>query len=156
MKVMLINESGERVGEVLIEEAERQAKLAGKQLAMVAQNVYRIVEIGKLKYEKNQKQRQSRVQKRQHKIKEIKLGVAIETHDIEVKANHIREFLEKGLKTKITVQFKGRQMAFQEIGFQKLNLLIKPFLDNGLATLDKEPKMDGKNLIAFLIPTRRS
>lgn len=155
MKIILIGEDGKRVGEVTMREAERQAKLAGKNLNMVAPNVYRIADTGKLKYERNQKQKLQRAKRRQHKVKEIKFGIKTDKHDLEVKSRRIRQFLSKGLRTKVTLQFKGRQMAFKDVGFQKIRDLIMPLVEEGLASLDREPKLEGYKLVAFLVPAKQ-
>lgn len=152
--IALIGEDGSKIGNVTIEEAERIAKEAGKDLTMKAKGVYRIADEGKLKYERNKKQKQQRAQRRTHKVKEVKLGPLTEAHDLDVKSKHIREFLGKGLKTKVTMRFKGRQMAFRSAGLKKMNELIQPLIDEGVASVDKQPKFEGRNLIAFLIPPR--
>lgn len=155
MKIILIGEDGKRVGEVTMREAERQANLAGKNLNMVAPNVYRIADTGKLKYERNQKQKLQKAKRRQHKVKEIKFGIKTDKHDLEVKSRRIRQFLSKGLRTKVTLQFKGRQMAFKNVGFQKIRDLIMPLVEEGLASLDREPKLEGYKLVAFLVPSKQ-
>lgn len=151
---MLIGEDGSKIGNVTIEEAEKIAKEAGKDLTMKSKDVYRIADEGRLRYERNKKQKQQRAQRRTHKVKEIKLGLLTEAHDIGVKSKHIREFLEKGLKTKVTMRFKGRQMAFKSAGLKKMNELIQPLVDAGVASIDKQPKFEGRNLVAFLIPPK--
>ena len=155
MRVMLIGEDGKKIGEVSMDEAERAAKEAGKDLMMVAKNVYRIADAGKLKYEQKQRQKQQRAQRRTHKVKEIKLGPLTDTHDLDVKSRHIIDFLKRGLKTKITMKFKGRQMAFREAGLEKMKGLIGPIVSSGLAEVDKAPKFEGRNLVAFLVPVKK-
>lgn len=152
--VLLIGEDGVKVGEVSMEEARRLAKEAGKNLVLkdAKRNVYRIADEGKLKYEQKQRKKQQRAQRRTHKIKEIKVGLATDKHDLDFKTKRIREFLAKGLKTKVTMQFKGRQMAFRDVGLEKMKALIATIIEDGIATVDKPPKIDGRNIIAFLNP----
>ena len=154
--VLLIGEDGQKIGEVSVEEARRLAKEAGKNLVLkdAKRNVYRIADAGKLKYEQKQRQKQQRAQRRTHKVKEIKLRLSTDTHDLEVKTKRIREFLAKGLKTKITMQFKGRQMAFRDVGLEKMNALIATATEGGIATVDKPPKIEGRNIVAFLVPSK--
>lgn len=152
--IMLIGEDGEKIGNVTMEEAEKIARAAGKDLTMKAKGIYRIADEGKLKYERNKKQKEQRANRRTHKVKEVKLGPLTEMHDLDVKSKHIREFLGKGLKTKVTMRFKGRQMAFKDAGLKKMNELIKPLVDAGVASVDKQPKFEGRNLVAFLIPPK--
>ena len=151
---MLIGEDGTKIGNVTMEDAERAAREAGKDLTMVAKNVYRIADAGKLKYEQKRKEKLQRAQRRIHKIKEIKLSPVTDPHDLEIKARHIREFLVKGLKTKVTMRFKGRQMAFQQVGMEKILALVEPFVKEELATMDKKPSFEGRSLIVFLTPVK--
>jgi len=154
--VLLIGEDGQKTGEVNMEEARRLAKKAGKNLVLkdAKRNVYRIADTGKLKYEQKQRKKQQMVQRRTHKVKEIKLRLSTDTHDLDVKIKRIREFLTKGMKTKVTMQFKGRQMAFRNVGLEKMKALVATVIEDGIATVDKPPKIDGRNIIAFLMPIK--
>jgi len=154
--VLLIGEDGQKIGEVNMEEARRLAKKAGKNLVLkdAKRNVYRIADTGKLKYEQKQRKKQQMVQRRTHKVKEIKLRLSTDTHDLDVKIKRIREFLTKGMKTKVTMQFKGRQMAFRNVGLEKMKALVATVIEDGIATVDKPPKIDGRNIIAFLMPIK--
>ena len=154
--VLLVGEDGKKIGNVPIEQAEAMAKEAGKNLQLVDGNnkVYRIVDAGKLNYERKKKLKKQKSQHRTHKVKEIKLRVSTDQHDLEIKTKRIREFLEKGLKTKITMQFKGRQMSMQSVGFEKMNALIASAIEGGIAKVDRAPKMEGRNMTAFLIPVK--
>lgn len=154
MGIVLIGEDGKRIGEVSMEFAEQKAKEAGKDLMMVAKNVYRIADSGRLKYEQRQKKKSHHAQRRTHKIKEIKIGPLTDKHDLEVKLKHIQTFLKKGLKTKVTMQFKARQIAFKEAGLAKMKALIMPLVEAGMADIDKEPSFEGRRLVAFLIPPK--
>jgi len=154
MRVILIGENGKRIGEVPMQEVEKLATKAGKNLTMVAENVYRIADVGKLKYERNQKQKHQRAQRRAHKIKEIKLGPLTDIHDMEVKAKRIREFLKKGLRTKVTMLFKKRQIAFKDAGLRKMKDFVMPLVEEGLASVDREPKFEGRNLVTLLVPPK--
>lgn len=154
MSVILIGEDGKKIGNVTIEEANRQAKQCGKNLVLVnaESQVYRILDAGKIKYDKKQKVKNKRAHRRTHKIKEIKLSILTDEHDLGIKAKQIREFLKKGLKTKITLRFKGRQISFKDSGLQKINSLIMPIINEKIATLDSEPKIDGRSMVVFLTP----
>lgn len=156
MSIMLVGEDGTKIGEVTLEEAKKIAASAGKSLVMVnaKNNVYRIVDEGKLKYEQKQKERSQRAQRRTHKVKEIKLRLSTDQHDIDIKVTRIREFLEKGLKTKITMQFKGREQSFHALGFEKIRAIIAASCDGGLASVDKEPILEGRNIVVFLNPAK--
>lgn len=154
MSVMLIGEDGKKIGQVSMQEAERRAKQSGKDLVLVnpANKVYRIMDLGKRKYDRKQKIKSNRAQRRTHKIKEVKLSILTDEHDLNVKAKRIREFLKKGLKTKITLRFRGRQISFKDSGLQKINSLIAPLVEEKIATIDSAPKLDGRNMVVFLTP----
>ena len=152
---MLIGEDGKKIGDVTMEFAEAEAEKAGKNLMMVAKNIYRIADTGKLKYEQKQKERKQRAQKRTHKIKEIKLGLLTDSHDLDIKARHIKEFLKKGLKTKVTMRFKSRQIAFKDAGLEKMRNFVLPIVESGLAEMDREPQFEGRSLVIFLTPAKK-
>jgi translation initiation factor IF-3 len=156
MDILLVGEDGRKIGNMSMESAQKLANDEGKDLVIVnaKQNIYRIIDSGKLKYERKQKEKSQREQKRTHKVKEIKLKLSTEQHDLDIKIKRIREFLSKGLKTKVTLQFKGRQRSFQEVGLEKMNTLISAVTEDGLAIVDKSPKFDGNSIIAFLIPSK--
>lgn len=156
MEILLVGEDGQKIGSMSLERAQDIAKAEGKDLVIVnaKKNIYRIADAGKLKYERKQKEKQQRSQRRTHKIKEIKLRLSTEPHDLEVKIKRIRDFLSKGMKTKITMQFKGRQRAFKDMGLDKMNSLISAVIDDGLATVDKVPEFNGNNITAFLTPSK--
>jgi len=157
MSIILINEDGSKNCNISIEQASQMAKEQGKSLKLLdpRNNVYKIVDIGKLKYEENIKRKQQKSQVRAHKIKEIKIGLLTEQHDLNIKAQHIHRFLEKGHKVKVTMKFKGRQASFKAAGLQKMVDLIKPFVDGGAATTDKPPSFSGNSLIVFLTAIKK-
>jgi translation initiation factor IF-3 len=155
MNVILIGEDGRKVGNMSIEIAEQKAKEFNKSIIMVAKNVYRMVDAGKLKYEQRKRQKKQRSHRRTHKVKEVKIGPSIDKHDLDIKLKHIKEFLGKGLKTKITMQFRARQIVLKDIGLEKMNFIINSLLNSDLAVVDKMSEFDGRNLTAFLIPTKK-
>lgn len=152
--IMLIGEDGKKIGEMTMQDAEKIARESDMDLIMVGKNTYKIADEGKLKYERSKKQKLQRAQHRTHKIKEIVLSPFTETHDLNIKSDHIEEFLKKGLKIKITMKFKGRQVAFKDAGLKKILDLIAPFVQKGLAVVDKQPVLEGKNLITLLTSTK--
>lgn len=156
MSIMLVGEDGNKIGDVTLEEAKRIAAESNKSLVLVnaKNNIYRIVDEGKLKYEQKQKERSQRAQRRTHKVKEIKLRLNTDQHDVDIKINRIREFLAKGLKTKITMQFKGREQSFQDLGIEKVKAIIAAACEGGIAIVDKGPMIEGRSIIAFLNPAK--
>ena len=156
MGILLVGEDGQKFGEVTLEEAKKMARDTGKSLVMVnaKANVYRIVDQGKLKYEQKQKEKSQRAQKRTHKIKEIKLRPDTAQHDIDIKTNHIKDFLKDGLKTKVTMQFHGREQAFRDLGLEKMKAIIAAICESGLAAVDKGPFIEGRNIVVLLNPIK--
>jgi translation initiation factor IF-3 len=156
MSILLVGEDGTKIGNVTLEEAKKIAANAGKSLIIVSakNNVYRIADEGKLKYEQKQKERNQRAQRRTHKVKEIKLRLSTDQHDVDIKVNRIREFLERGLKTKVTMQFKGRQQSFQELGFEKMRAIVAAACEGGLGTVDKDPMLEGRSIVVYLNPAK--
>ena len=153
MNIILIGEDGKLVGEIAIDRARKMAKESGKDLIMVnaKNNTYRIADAGKLKYEQRQKDKQQRAQRRSHKIKEMQFSPNISDHDLNVKVAHVKEFLSKGLKTKLTMVLKGRQAAFRELAFSKLNSIVSNLVSEGIATSDGPIKTEGRDLMVYLI-----
>lgn len=156
-EVLLISETGEKLGKVTIEAARRKAKEVGKDLVLVneANSVYRIMDTGKLKYEKKAQNKKRKAQKRINKVKEIKIRPTIDTHDLNVKMAQIVRFLEKDLKTKVTMQFRGRIATHKDIGIDKINGMLKILIDERkVASLYKPPKFEGDNLTLILSPVK--
>ncbi|MFA5024027.1 MAG: translation initiation factor IF-3 [Patescibacteria group bacterium] len=156
MNILVIDEEGNKIGEMSLEVAKKMASDVGKSLIIInpKANVYRIADAGKLKYEQKQKVKDQRAQKRTHKVKEIKFGLTTEQHDVDIKIRRVREFLEKGLKTKITVELHGRQETFKDHGFEKIKNIIEASILGGLATISRGPTLEGRNIVAFLAPTK--
>lgn len=154
--VILIDEDGKKVGEVTLGEAKSRATESGKDLVMVSakNNVYKIADAGKLKYEEQQRRKRQSAQRRTHKVKEVQLRPLTDKHDLDVKARRIRKFLSDGLKTKVVMRFKGRQMANTKSAEEKFNELINEFVKEGMATISGKPKFEGRNLVTFLVPNK--
>lgn len=147
----LIDENNQQVGIVDLSDALRRAEEAGLDLVEVAPNanppVCKIMDFGKYKYELSKKEKETK--KKQHVIitKEIRLRPKIEEHDFEFKARHARKFIEQGYRVKAAVLFRGREMAHREYGVRLLEKL-KEYLSD-IAKVDKEPSMEGGQLIMF-------
>lgn len=154
MKIVLIGSDGKLIGNVSMEEGKRLAKEAGMDLIVVnpKDSTYRIADRGKLKYEQKQKEKQQRAQQRTQKVKEIRLTPQIDKHDLDTKVNHIKEFLQKGHKTKLTMTFKSRQLAFKELGLEKLKKVLTQLDVEGVGVADGQPKLEGRELVVFITP----
>ena len=155
-RVLVIDEVGNKLGEFLTEDAINLAKDRNLDLIEVAPNsrppVCKVGDFGKLKYEKKKKEAASRKTQTTITIKEIKLRPKTDQHDFEVKLKHTRRFLEKGDKVKITVRFRGREMAHKDIGEQQCMRLAEACED--LATVEARPRMDGRQMFLILAPKK--
>ena len=139
-----------------IEDALRVAQDADLDLVEVAPGakppVCKIMDYGKFKYETAQKARESRKNQQQTVVKEQKLRPKIDDHDYETKKGHVLRFLKKGARVKITIMFRGREMAHPEQGLNVLERLaedLKPY-----ATVESKPKMEGRNMLMLLAPIK--
>lgn len=115
--------------------------------------VCRLMDFGKWKYEQDVRAKEARKRQSQVVVKEMKFRPKISSHDYEVKRNHVRRFLEEGSKVKITIMFRGREMAHTELGAKLLDRLAKDLSD--LANIELIPKLDGRNMTMVLAPLKR-
>lgn len=154
-EVRLIDAEGGQVGIVNVQDALIKAQQAGLDLVEVAPDavppVCRIMDYSKLLYDQKKKMKDARKKGKSLEVKEVKMRPKIDPHDFQVKINHIKEFLEKGHKVKITLMFRGREMAYQEIGDQLLDKLIAETQE--VATADWESSKVGR--IRSLILTKK-
>ena len=134
----------------------KKAQDNGVDLVEVAPNakppVCRLMDYGKYKYE--QKKNQASKKQKTQSIKEIKLRPNIGIHDLNVKMNHIKEFLENGHKTRVRIFFRGREIVHPELGKQLAEKIHEELKD--ISNVDLEPKLEGKNLIMVLSPIKKS
>ena len=153
-QVRLIDENGGQLGIVATFDALKLARDKGLDLMEVAATtsppVCKICDYGKYKYEKKKKEHQARKKQTVIKVKEVQLRPNTDDHDREYKFKNIRQFLEDGDKAKITVMFRGREVAHTEPGFRIMKELIEFVKD--VSTVESFPKMDGKKLIMILAP----
>lgn len=132
-------------------DAAREASLDLVEVAPHSQPpVCKILDFGKLKYQEQKKKSEARKRQKTVDLKEIKMRPNIDTHDYEVKARAIRRFFEDGDKVKITLRFRGREMAHQDRGVEVLNRVKEDFAE--LAKVEFEPKLEGRQLIMVMAP----
>ena len=152
--VLVIDQDGEKHGPMKVEEGLALAKEAGLNLVMVAENakpqVCRIMDFGKLQYERKKKIRDQKKHHHAQKLKEVKFRLRIEKHDYDYKINHAIEFLEKGYKLKATLMFRGREMAHKEFGFELMQKVVSDLEEHGKA--EANPKMMGLNITVTFSP----
>lgn len=154
-QVRLIGPEGEQVGVVDTARAIEIAVEAELDLVEIAPEaqppVCRIVDYGKFRYDKEKKAKEARKKQHNVQMKGIRIaGANISEHDLEYRVSHIREFIEKGNRVKVSVRFRGRQMAYQEKGRELLRSLAVKMED--LAVVDQEPRMEGREMSLILRP----
>ncbi len=149
---VIIGSTGQQLGILRTEEAVQKAKSYGLDLIEVAPTanppVCRIADFGKFKYELTKKEKESKHSAT--KIKEIKFRVKIGTHDYETKLRHAEEFLDKGNKLKMTLQFRGRENAHKDLGMTMMQKIIKDL--ETMAHVDMPPKLVGRAIGMTLSP----
>ena len=140
-----------------VQQAIRLAESSGMDLIEVSPNskppVCKIADFGKFNYEKQKKEKEQRKGKGASQVKEIRFHPNTDTHDLDFKCRHLREFLIEGHKVKATVIFIGRMMVHQDIGKRLLNDVIERLLEVG--KIEQEPKMEGRHMTVMLIPEKK-
>lgn len=152
--VRVVDENGEMIGVMSPAQGIERAQQAGLDLVEVSPNanppVCKILDYGKYKYEQQKRAQEAKKKQVKIELKEIKLRPGIEEHDYQVKLKKIIEFVEKGNKVKVTMRFRGRELAHKEIGFKVLDRIQEDTQE--IAKVDAKPKMDGRQIIMMLGP----
>ncbi|HPE29774.1 MAG TPA: translation initiation factor IF-3 [Parvularculaceae bacterium] len=153
-RVLLIDDSGEKRGVMTTDEAIQLAQSAGLDLVEVSPTtqppVCKILDFGKFKYQQQKKKAEAKKKQKVVEIKEIKMRPNIDDHDYEVKAKAMRRFFDEGDKVKVTLRFRGREMAHQERGMELLQRVQADF--DGVAKVEQMPKLEGKQMMMVLAP----
>jgi translation initiation factor IF-3 len=151
-RIRCINSDGTMLGIVATKDALRMAQEQGVDLVEVSPNadppVCRIMDFGKFRYEEGRKKKTARKNQQSHAVKEMKFHANVADHDYATKVAHIRDFLEKGLKVKISLTFRGRENAHRELGFQLVGRVLKDCETVGV--VEMSPKMMGRSIIAMM------
>lgn len=154
--VRVISPDGEQLGILPVERALEIAEEQGMDLVEVAPlarpPVCRIMDYGKFKYEEQRKAREARKKQHHVQLKEVKMRPGIEDHDFEFKTRHARRFLEEGNKVKLTMMFRGRQMAHPELGRQVLDKVSGMLSD--VSKVESNPTMEGRSMTMVLAPLK--
>ena len=152
--VLLIDAEGEKRGVMKIEDALDLAAEAGMDLVEVSPNadtpVCKVLDYGKYNYQAQKKANEAKKKQKVIEVKEIKLRPGIDTHDYDVKMRAMKRFFDDGDKVKVTMRFRGREMAHTELGFDLLQK-VKSDTDE-FAKVEYEPKMEGRQMIMILSP----
>lgn len=156
-EVRLVAEDGEQLGVVSIREALARADDAERDLVEIAPlaqpPVCKIMDYGKHKYHEQKKQHEARLKQKQIQVKEIKLRPGTDENDYQVKMRSMLRFLEEGDKIKVTLRFRGREMAHQELGMVQLKRIEADLTE--LAQVEQFPKLEGRQMVMVLVPRKK-
>lgn len=151
-EVRVIGEDGEQLGIMSSRDAMKLAEEAGVDLVKIAPTakppVCRIVDYGKFRYEQTRKEKDAKKKQKVMEVKEIRLSPNIDTNDLNTKTNAARKFLSKGDKVKVTLRFRGREMAHMASSKHILDDFAEVLAD--IAVIDKAPKVEGRSMTMFL------
>jgi translation initiation factor IF-3 len=154
--VRLIDENGEQVGIIPTFDALQMARERGLDLVEVAPNamppVCRLMDYGKYRYEQSRKERESRRHQHIVELKEVRIRPKIDDHDLETKGRQAARFLDGGDKVKVTVLFRGREMAHPDLGRALLDQLADQLRPHG--SIEQAPRMEGRTMIMILAPLK--
>jgi len=153
-EVQLIDAEGENRGTVNTQEALEMARDAGLDLVAISPNakppVCKILDLGKFKFQAQKKAAEARKKQKVIEVKEIKMRPNIDTHDYEVKMRAVQKFLAEGDKVKVTMRFRGREMAHQELGM-KLLLKVRDEMEE-LSKVESTPRSEGRQMVMVIAP----
>ncbi len=157
-QVLVIGPNGEQTGLKSIQDALTLASYAGLDLVLISPNgnppVCKLMDYNKFKYEKSKKEKAAmkRQKETMQELKEFRLSPVIDVGDFETKIRQVTKYLEKGDKIKVSIRFKGRQMAHTDIGKEVLDKFADRLKD--ISEIESKPKLDGRNMIMLLIPKK--
>lgn len=155
-EIRLVDDKGNMVGVVSVNEGLAMAEKAGLDLVEVSPNatppVCKILDYGKYKYEQQKKAHEAKKKQKVVHIKEVKLRPNIDTHDLEIKMKSVHKFLDAGDKVKITLRFRGREMAHQEIGMQLLDRVKEELGDK--IKVEHRPSFEGRQVVMVVAPAK--
>ncbi|MCL2162400.1 MAG: translation initiation factor IF-3 [Betaproteobacteria bacterium] len=156
-EVRLVGEDGEPIGILSLRAALEAAEEAGLDLVEIAPMaqppVCKVMDFGKFRYQEQKKAHEARLKQKQVQVKEIKLRPGTDENDYQIKLRNLRRFLEDGDKCKVTLRFRGREMAHQEFGLRQLER-IKADLED-IAQIEQMPKMEGRLMVMVVAPARK-
>ncbi len=154
----MLGPEGEQIGIVTLVEATRQAEAAELDLVEIAPTatppVCRIMDYGKFKYAEAKKAHEAKLKQKQIQVKEIKFRPGTDDGDYNIKVRNLKRFLEEGDKTKITLRFRGREMAHQELGMELLKRVQADLAEQG--QVEQFPKMEGRQMVMMISPKKKA
>ena len=153
-EVRLISEDGEQLGIMSAEEALKIADEKNLDLVKIAPMakppVCKVMDYGKFRFEKAKKEKEARKNQKIIETKEIRLSLNIDTHDFDTKINHAKKFIAEGNKLKVSIRFRGREMAHPEIGLTIMQRASEALEE--VATVEKPAKLEGRQMLMFMAP----
>ena len=153
-RVLLIDQNGEKQGVMPLSAALEAAEEAGLDLVQIVGNaetpVCKILDYGKHRFQEQKKKAEARKRQKIVELKEIKLRPNIDTHDYDVKAKSMHRFFEEGDKVKVTLRFRGREMAHQQLGLELLNRVAGDVGEAG--KIESMPKLEGRQMVMMIAP----
>jgi translation initiation factor IF-3 len=153
-EVRVIDPDGKQVGVLPVKEAIKIAEERGLDLVEVAPNsqppVCRIMNYGKYKYQQSKRTQEARKHQTVIRIKEVKVRPRTEEHDFQFKLRHVKRFLDEGNKVKISILFRGREIAHPEFGKELLNRFVEGVKD--VTVIEQSPRLEGRNMVMILAP----
>ncbi|MBL8439566.1 MAG: translation initiation factor IF-3 [Zoogloeaceae bacterium] len=155
-EVRLIDAEGEQAGIVSLQTALNMAEDAGLDLVEIAPMakppVCRVMDFGKFKYQESKRAHEAKLKQKQIQVKEVKLRPGTDENDYQIKLRNLKRFLEEGDKAKVTLRFRGREMAHQEFGLRQLER-IRTDLEE-LGQVEQMPKMEGRQMVMVIAPKK--
>lgn len=156
-EVRMLDENGGQLGLMELDDAKKYAYDRELDLVLIAPQatppVCRAMDYGKFRYERDKKEKEARKKQQTVEIKEVQLSCRIDTHDFQTMVNRARKFLQEGKKVRVTLKFKGREMAHQEIGRDVLARFEEECREYG--NIDKKPTLEARSLTMFLNPIKQ-
>ncbi len=153
-EVRVVTADGEQLGIMSAKEALKKAEEKNLDLVKIAPTakppVCKIMDYGKFRFEQAKKEKESKKNQRTVETKEIRLSLNIDTHDFDTKANQARKFLATGHKVKVSIRFRGREMAHPQIGEQTMKKFAEALSES--CTVEKPAKLEGRQMLMFLAP----
>ncbi len=154
--MQLIDAEGENHGTVSVSRALEIAAEQGLDLVEISPNnnppICKVLDFGKFKYQSQKKASEARKKQKTQDVKEIKMRPNIDTHDYDVKMRAVEKFLGEGDKVKVTLRFRGREMAHQELGMQLLHRVKEQLAE--IAKVEAEPKLEGRQMMMVVAPAK--
>lgn len=153
----MIDADGKQLGIIPLSEALAEAAKGGLDLVEVAPTseppVCRILDYGKFRYQQSKKLQDAKKSQTTIQVKEIRLRPKTESHDLQVKIKHVRKFLDQHDKVKITMMFRGREIAYSDIGRKMMEDIREALAD--VSVVEQQPRLEGRNMIMILAPPKK-